>query len=372
MVGVYSARYVVSTTPMKHERRLMRELLRGTGLRPIDAARLVRNLSDCKHHHLCNATLNAMADSDIYRMGLEAHAGQQRSVPFREAAQAYLETKAADSRPRTANERRQVVQRVLRAVPEWCDQPVAAWSVSMCRCVLAETFPTKAARNKGYSHLKGLFRFAVRQEWCADNPFDLLTPEKIRESELVLPTLAQLGRLLTMSTGIGYRACAPAVGLMLWAGIRPAEVCRLHWGDIDLNEGVAYLRPQHSKTGGPRQVTLQPVLRRWLARYYPKGEQAANTPLTPADWVRLWRDLRTEAGLQPWRPDTLRHTFASYHLKRFRSIDLLQTEMGHTNPRQLRTRYLNMRGITKEMCTAFWKGRFDENGIMEPHQRHNR
>lgn len=350
----------------------MRELLRGTGLRPIDAARLVRNLSDCKHNHLCNATLNAMADSDIYRMGLEAHAGQQRSVPFRDAAAAYLEAKAEESRPRTANERRQVIQRVLRAVPEWAEQPVAVWSVAMCRSVLVETFPTKTARNKGYSHLKGLFRFALRQEWCTDNPFDLLTPEKTREAELVLPTLAQLGRLLTMSASIGYRSCAPAVGLMLWAGIRPAEVCRLHWGNIDLNEGVVYLRPQHSKTGGPRQVTLQPVLRRWLARYYPKGKDADLTPLTPADWVRLWRDLRTEAGLQPWRPDTLRHTFASYHLKRFRSIDLLQTEMGHSNPRQLRTRYLNMRGITTEMCSAFWKGRFDENGLMEVHQRHKR
>lgn len=357
---------------MKNERRLMRELLQGTGLCPIDAARLVRNLSDCKNNQLSNATLNAMADSDIYRMGLKAHAGQQHSVPFREAVQAYLEEKAPESRPRTINERRQVLQRILRAVPECAEQPLAAWSAAMCRNVLAETFPTKNARNKGYSHLKGLFRFAVRQEWCSDNPLDLLTPEKTREPELVLPTLAQLGRLLTMSASLGYRSCAPAVGLMLWAGIRPAEVCRLRWGDIDLNEGIAYLRPQHSKTGGPRQVTLQPVLRRWLARYYPKGERAGDTPLTPADWVRLWRDLRTESGLHPWRPDTLRHTFASYHLKRFRSIDLLQMEMGHSNPRQLRTRYLNMRGITAEMCTAFWKGRFDENGIMEPHQRHNR
>lgn len=357
---------------MKHERRLMRELLRGTGLCPIDAARLVRNLSDCKQNHLCNATLNAMSDSDIYRMGLEAHAGQQRSVPFRDAAQAYLEAKEEDSRPRTRSERRQVVQRVLRAVPEWAQQPVAAWTVTMCRGVLAETFPTRAARNKGYSHLRGLFRFAVQQQWCPENPFDCLSPERTKEPELVLPTPAQIGRLLHMSASIGYRSCAPAVGLMLWAGIRPAEVCRLRWGDIDLNEGVAYLRPQHSKTGGPRQVTLQPVLRRWLARYYPSGPDAAETPVTPADWVRLWRDLRLESGLRPWRPDTLRHTFASYHLKRFRSIDLLQTEMGHSNPRQLRTRYLNMRGITAEMCAAFWKGRFDETGIMPPNRRHPR
>lgn len=351
----------------------MRELLRGTGLCPIDAARFVRNLSDCKQVHLRNATLNAMADSDIYRRGLEAAAETALSVPFREAAAAYLEAKAPDARKRTQDERRQVLQRVMRTVPEWADLPLRRWTLAMCRGVLAETFPTKAARNKGYSHLNGLFHYALQQQWCAENPFRLLAPEKTKENELVLLTLPQMGRLLCMSESLGYRRCAPAVGLMLWAGIRPAEVCRLSWGDVDLKEGVVYLRPRHSKTGGARQVTLAPVLRRWLKRFVPRcktSQEWAETPLTPADWVRLWRDLRTESGLYPWRPDTLRHTFASYHLKKHKSLDLLQTEMGHSNPRQLRTRYLNMRGITTEMCKAFWSGRFDENGILPPKTRH--
>lgn len=360
---------------MKNERRLMRELLRGTGLCPIDAARFVRNLSDCKQVHLRNATLNAMADSDIYRRGLEAAAENSLSVPFREAVVAYLHAKSEDGRKRTMDERRQVMQRVMRAVPEWAELPLRRWTVAMCRGVLAETFPTKCSRNKGYSHLKGLFHFAMQQQWCSENPFRLLAPEKTTESELVLLTLPQMGRLLRMSESLGYRSCAPAVGLMLWAGIRPAEVCRLSWGDVDLKEGLVYLRPRHSKTGGPRQVTLAPVLRRWLSRFAPQTtdpQQLATLPLTPADWVRLWRDLRTESGLYPWRPDTLRHTFASYHLKKYKSIDLLQTEMGHSNPRQLRTRYLNMRGITAEMCDAFWKGRFDETGILPPNTRHKR
>lgn len=356
---------------MKNERRLMRELLRGTGLCPIDAARLARNLSECKQNHLRNATLNTMDESDTYRLGLVARAEQGRSVPFRDAVQAYLEAKNTDSRLRTRNERRQVLCRVLRAVPESAELMVRDWSVSVCRAALLETFPTKASRNKGYSHLKGLFRFAQQQEWCHENPLNKLTPEKTQEPELQLLTLEQTGRLLRMTDTLGYRCCAPAVGLMLWAGIRPAEVCRLHWGDIDLLEGVVCLRPQHSKTGGARQVTLAPVLRRWLKRFAPKSalrpeespDLQDSLPVTPADWVRLWRDLRTEAGLYPWRPDTLRHTFASYHLKKHRSIDLLQTEMGHSNPRQLRTRYLNMRGITVEMCRAFWSGQFDENGI---------
>lgn len=360
---------------MKNERRLSRELLRGTGLSPLDAARLIRNLSDCKKNHLGRGTLNAVADSDIYRMGLQTQAGRERSVPFREAAERYIEAKTPLTRRRTNDERRQVLRRVLRAVPEWAEQPIRDWTSAQCRTALAEAFPTVSGRNKGVVQLKGLFRYAVQQEWCEESPMSRLSQEKVSEQELVLLTPPQIGRLLAMCTRIGYRNCAAAVGLMLWAGIRPMEVARLSWHDIDLQEGVAYLPPQHSKTGGARQVTLHPVLCRWLRRLCPNSygtPAAAQESITPADWVRYWRNLRTEAGLQPWRPDTLRHTFASYHLKQFNDLALLQKEMGHSSLRQLRTRYLNMRGITAAMADAFWKGRIDETGFYPPAKRQRR
>lgn len=348
---------------MKHHERLSRELLRGTGLSPLDAARLVKNLSDCKKNHLGHATLNAMADSNIYCMGLQSQAAKEHSVPFREAVESYICDRMPHTRHRTNCERRQVLQRVLRAVPEWAELPLRDWTASQCRTALAEAFPTAFGRNKGLAQLKGLFRFGCRQEWCQENPIDLLLREKVCEPELVLLTLPQIGRLMRMSADLGYRGCAPAVGLMLWAGIRPTEVARLTWHDIDLEEGVVYMPPQHSKTGGARQITLQPVLQRWLRKHRPptaETPEGAHLPVTPSNWVRYWRDLRTEAGLQPWRPDTLRHTFASYHLKRFNSYTLLQKEMGHSSLRLLRTRYLNMRGITTADCEAFWKGRFDD------------
>lgn len=357
---------------MKHHERLSRELLRGTGLTPLDAARLVKNLSDCKKHHLGHATLNAMSDSDIYRMGLQTQAARERSVPFREAVEQYIALKQGQTRHRTNSERQQVLRRILRAVPEYAELALRDWGAAQCRTALAETFPTASGRNKGLGQLKGLFRFAIRNEWCSDNPVDLLLREKVNEQELVLLTLPQIGRLLHMSADIGYRGCAPAVGLMLWAGIRPTEVARLTWHDIDLDEGVVYMPPQHSKTGGARQITLQPVLQRWLLRHRPEAAatpEGADLPVTPSNWVRYWRDLRTEAGLQPWRPDTLRHTFASYHLKCFNSYTLLQKEMGHSSLRLLRTRYLNMRGITAADCEAFWKGRFDANGIIPARPR---
>lgn len=55
-----------------------------------------------------------------------------------------------------------------------------------------------------------------------------------------------------------------------------------------------------------------------------------------------------------WVPDCLRHTYASYHAKHFKDYNLLQMEMGHRSSSLLRTRYLNMKGISPQTATRFW------------------
>lgn len=56
-----------------------------------------------------------------------------------------------------------------------------------------------------------------------------------------------------------------------------------------------------------------------------------------------------------WRPDVLRHTYASFHAKWFRDFPLLQMEMGHRSSALLRARYLNMEGVSRERAALFWE-----------------
>ncbi len=139
---------------------------------------------------------------------------------------------------------------------------------------------------------------------------------------------------------------------MLWAGIRPREVERLLWADVDMKDRVIYIQPKHSKTGGARQVSMQPVLLRWLKRVNPAA--LSHHRIIPKAWTRRWRDLREAAGFEAWKPDILRHSFASYHLKQFRDVYQLQMEMGHSSVELLRTRYLAMEGITSRAAKQFW------------------
>lgn len=331
-------------------------LLAPTGLSLADALRLILNMDELRRSFFPKTRLHVVADTDIYRMGLAAWQQAHRSVTLRAAAEQYVHSKPY-LRPRTLAERRQIFNRISAALPALMKKRLSDLTAEDCHRLLEAPFPTAGGRNKARRHLGGLLRYAAQRGWCSrNNPFSLIPPERLQERTITVLTIPQVEALLAALRQPAYRACTPAVLLMLWGGIRPYEVARLHWEDIDLTERLVYLRPQHTKTGGARQVTVHPVLYRHLRQWL---REQVETPLpaaalTPPNWARLWKRLRTAAGLTPWREDTLRHTYASYHLKFFRDPTALQWEMGHRSAEMLRTRYLNMRGLTAAAAAAFW------------------
>lgn len=332
-----------------------KELLAPTGLSLAEAVRFILNLAELRQSLFPRTRLHAATDADIYRMGLLAWQQSHRSVTLRTAATRYNRSKPY-LRPRTLGERRQIFNRLAAALPRLMNKRLSDFTAEDCYRLLEEPFPTAGGRNKARRHLGGLFRYAVQRGWCRNNPFALIPPERLQERTVTVLTLPQVEALLAALQQPAYRRCTPAVGLMLWGGIRPYEVARLHWEDIDLAERLVYLCPKHTKTGGARQVTIHPVLYRHLRQWLREQERppAPDAALTPPNWARLWKRLRLTAGLTPWREDTLRHTYASYHLKFFRDPTALQWEMGHRSADMLRTRYLNMRGLTAAAAAAFW------------------
>ena len=197
--------------------------------------------------------------------------------------------------------------------------------------------------------LHGLFEFALKREWCDKNPIKLIEKQKVIEKEIIPLSNAQTESILKNAK---KRDCLPAVGLLLFAGIRPREVRRLKWKDIDLEEGFITVRSQCSKTGGVRHVEIMPALKRILAKYKKEGESA----ICPPDWNRKWKNIREESGFKgTWVQDVLRHTYASYFAKRYRDLPRLQLNMGHRDLSLLRSRYVNMVGIKKSDAKAFFE-----------------
>lgn len=263
----------------------------------------------------------------------------------------YLQYKSHLGRE-TLKDMKYIGQRLFRNSPKMRSATFSAITPPVCESWLASTFPTSRQYNKGRIFLSGFFNFAIRNDWLLKNPIALVQPKRVVETEIKPLSLSQIKSLLDAAELPAHEECAAALSIMLWAGIRPKEITRMKWGDIDLEESVISVRPQNSKTGGARHVEIYGPLSRRLKRIVRPSE----TPICPPDWSRKWKRLRDAAGFKDvWVNDVLRHTFASYYMKHFKNIVKLQSEMGHYDLELLRTRYVNMSGLTKAAAARFFK-----------------
>ena len=142
--------------------------------------------------------------------------------------------------------------------------------------------------------------------------------------------------------------------MMLYAGIRPHEVARLTWEQVDLQERAIYILPRHSF----RRRSCGDIVRRFTG----------GVPF-PMDWeTKIQRftgnEIRFADEIQPGGLDDIPADggddirscgadWASYHLSHFRSFAELQLEIGHRDATLLRTRYVDQRGVRN--AHRFWE-----------------
>lgn len=286
---------------------------------------------------------------ELIRQGTEAQRLLYHSVPFEEAVAANIE-EHPERRQRTVQEIVSFSKRLMNQVGGLRERLVRSITSQDCRQMITQVFTTPRQQGKARIILHGIFAFCLKNGWCASNPVAALPSPRYAEAEIAPLPWMTLRRLLKIARKPEHRSCMPALGVMLWAGVRPTEMRRLTWECIDWEEGVITMPSVHSKTGGCRHITLQPVLAGWL-REAGVREQG---PICPPNWPRRWQRLREAAGAIPWQQDVLRHTFASYHVKQWHNFELLQMEMGHRSSSLLRTRYLSMKGITRIQAAHFW------------------
>lgn len=276
---------------------------------------------------------------------------QERTVSFEKAVDAALEARR-ERRVRTVYDFRYFTRRFMKRCPGLARRKVRAISAQECAQYIEMAFDTPRQRQKARLILSGVFGTAVKRGWCSENPVSKVETPRVVEKQVPILSPQEIKDLRQTAERYQGGSCAAAVGMMLYAGIRPHEVARLSWEQVDLRERAIYILPQHSKTGGARRVTVRKPLLRILQAH----RQAEGEKVCPPNWLRHWRELRLSAGwnapAHPWPQDALRHTFASYHLSQFRSYAELQVEIGHRDATLLRTRYVDQRPVVN--AEAFW------------------
>lgn len=343
---------------MKNEIISANTLLEGTGISILDAARLIRNVLDVMPKD-SNSTLSPLQFcSKIIETGKRHIRVAEMSIA--DGFALYLETKQ-HLRPESFSDIRYLGNRLLTCKSEFAARNFSELTLAACETWLGDEFDTPSQFNKARTMLHGLFEFALRREWCDKNVVKLIQKRKVIEKEIKPLTLTETKKLLKTSQLPKYRDCSASVGLLLFAGIRPREVRRLEWRDIDLEENSITIRSQCSKTGGVRQVEICPALKNWLIHskkqnaQFAEGSPQEEQKICPENFSRKWKTIRDSSGFKGiWVQDVLRHTYASHHAKRFKDLPRLQLNMGHRDQSLLRARYVNMSGITTADARAFF------------------
>ena len=335
---------ILKASDMKEKQQAAMEVLSSTGIDILEAALLAKEVLSAGRGQIRRARRCIEA-------GEEALKQQERTVSFEKAVEAALEARM-NRRIRTVYDFRYFTRRFMLRCKGLAKRRVRAITPQECAEYIDMAFDTPRQRQKARLILSGVFSTAVKRGWCDTNPVARVEAPRVVEQPVPILTPQEIEQITTTAETYQGGSCAAAVGMMLYAGIRPHEVARLTWAQVDLREHAIYILPRHSKTGGARRVTIHKPLQRILQKH----QQADAKTTCPPNWLRHWRELRRAAGWNApahrWPQDALRHTFASYHLSHFRSFAELQLEIGHRDATLLRTRYVDQRGV--QAAAQFW------------------
>ena len=179
-------------------------------------------------------------------------------------------------------------------------------------------------RNNDRRALNCFFRWAVTKRYCAQNPMEGIAPVRFHRREPGIFSLDQVDRILEAARDYQDATMLPYFVLAIFAAIRPQEIQRLTWRDIDLTAKQVRITGAAAKKRQRRIVELSDNAVEWLAPLALRGvpiwprkngrkqfeavRQAAgfgSAKMSPEDLKPL--------GLIPWIQDGMRHTGISCH-----------------------------------------------------------
>ncbi len=173
--------------------------------------------------------------------------------------------------------------------------------------------------------LSSMFAHAMRMHRAPRNPVtEIEKPDVVREEAGIL-TPAELRGLLAH---LPADAVAFVV-LSAFAGLRPAEVQRLEWQDVNFATGIVSVRASKSKTKRRRTVPMSANLIAWLRPLAKETGRVVELADLTLRQKRL-KPAREKAKLTRWPHDCLRHSAATYLLEREGDAARVALWLGHT------------------------------------------
>lgn len=148
----------------------------------------------------------------------------------------------------------------------------------------------------------------------------------------------------------------PFFAIGAFAGLRSQEIMRLDWSEIHFEERFIEVAAAKAKTASRRLAPLLPALASWLLPLRQKTGHVVG--YTRNDMLSQARQRYCKSGIKvgddpfefEWKPNALRHSYASYRLADIKDAARVALEMGNS-PAML---FRNYRELVTEKQASEW------------------
>jgi integrase len=212
------------------------------------------------------------------------------------------------------------------------------------------------SRNSLRRCLVVMFGFAKRQGYL--HPDRKTAAEqsesfKVPESDIEIFTPEEIGGILPLANA----RILPLIAIGAFAGIRAAEIRRLHWEDIKWDRGHIEIAGRKAKTAARRLVQLTDNLKAWLAPWRDETGPIIAGRIKPGALTTLGHKAGIPGG---WRQNALRHSFISYRVALTGDVPRTALEAGNS-PAMIFRHY---REVVTEDAAKVWFSIMPPDGWM--------
>lgn len=179
-------------------------------------------------------------------------------------------------------------------------------------------------RNEFRVCLYTFFKFCKSQEWLDFNPVERINAWRERSKTPQIFTPDAVRKLLDATPPqSGLRAY---IAIAAFAGIRSAELQRLTWDKVKLDDREILLDSEITKTASRRVVKITENLAAWLE---PFRDKLNNKTLVVGDKFNGILTHFQSTFKDTWIHNGLRHSAATYYLALTKNAYLTAEQMGH-------------------------------------------
>ena len=241
-------------------------------------------------------------------------------------------------------------------------------------------------RNKGsgahgkmndYRFVHAFFQWCFRKAILSRNVVSMIDKPVIDSKEPVSLSIKQARDLLFYATEIDNMSMLPYFAIGIFAGVRPREIIRAEWEDLDWDENIIRVRQRKGLIKYTRSVELPPICVKWLDHCDSREKTGS---IAPKNVSKLFSLVRACAGFNiaksqissmhlfgleklvedcdakdrpSWENDQMRHTAITYRLKIIKHIGEV-AEWSGNSPKIIKSNYQSVKGITAQSTKEFY------------------